>query len=312
MINLHPKVLEYLIKSYFYVGSYSYDYFLETLGVLPLSKKFDITEAKNRWRENEKKSAPNITPEGLEQIESIVWSLKEKQGELYKELFSYIKSLNNEDIYRLLLVLLPDSSFDRMSRDKWNCWGENVKDWYNDLLHYLDVCGIKYDSEKRQLVSSQEGLDIKKIIARADLIDIKFEDIFYRNLATEINTCHKMAAYTAAFILSRKLIENLVIDILRKKFPVSETNLEIYYRPKEGRFHDLAVLLKNLEDRKEKFGIDESIIEEFFKLIKPFRSIANSNTHSIIIWGDKDSLEKLQIEKMVGLLLKIFTNIPNN
>ena len=69
-------------------------------------------------------------------------------------------------------------------------------------------------------------------------------------------------------------------------------------------------MLQNLEDKKKDFGIDEEIIDEFFRLIKPFRPTANSNAHSIIICGDKDALDKLQVEKMAGLLVRIFRNLP--
>jgi len=310
MIKLHPKIFEYLIKSYYYVGSYSYEYLLETLEVLPLSKKFNLEEAKEKERKKE-----NEEPKShLEEWESITWRFKEKQGKLYEAILECIKSLNNDDIYRLLLVILPDTNFEKMVHDGWNCWGENVEDWNKNLIHYLDICGIKYDSEKRQLISS-EGLDIQRILAKSDLISIKFEDIFYRNLNEEINKCYKMGAYTTAFILSRKLLENLVIDILRGKFPQSEENLKIYYRlndhGKDGRFHDFMTLLRNLDNKKKEFGIDKEVIEEFLRLIKPFRPTANSNAHSIIIQGDKETLDKLQIENMAGLLVKILRNIKD-
>jgi hypothetical protein len=308
-MKIHPKVFEYLIKSYYYTGSYSYEYFLETLTILPLSKKFNLEEEKEKAKESARREMEGITEENLEEFSSVAWSTREKQGTLYNTLFEYLKRLNNEDIYRLLLVLFPDSQFKKMAWDRWNCRGEDVKDWHNNLIHYLEVCGIKYDTEKKQLISSDEELNIKNIIARSDLIDIKFEDIFYRNLTKEINKCYKLGSYTASFILSRKLIENLVIGVLRKKFPPSPENLEIYYRAKEGRFHDLTILLKNLEEKKFEFGIDAEIITEFFKLIKPFRPTANSNAHSILIWGDKDELDKLQVEKMAGLLIKILRNI---
>ncbi len=308
MNKLHPKIFEYLIKSYYYVGGYTYDHFLETLDTITLTHKFNLEEAKIKERESILKDIGS-TQKPAEEWESIIWSTKEKQGKLYETLFNFVKSLSNEDVYKLLLVILPDSKFKEMSYNKWNCWGEDVKDWHENLIHYLEVCGIKFDSEKKQLISSEEELDIKKIIARSDLIDIKFEDIFYKNLNQEINKCYRFGAYTASFILSRKLIENLVIDILRKKYPPNSENIEIYYRTNEGRFQDLSILLKNFEEKKEDFGIDVESIDEFFRLIKPFRPTANSNAHSIIVWGEKESLDKLQIEKMAGLLIKVFRNI---
>ncbi|MFA5518246.1 MAG: hypothetical protein WDA74_03235 [Spirochaetota bacterium] len=306
MNKFHPKIFEYLIKSYYYVGFSSYEYLLETLKFFNFQEELDLNKIKEEKRDP---SVSELSIEKIKEIESISWSLKEREGEVYNALLNYIKSLKEEDIYKLLLVLFPDTRFKAMSYDNWNYYGEYVKDWHNNLIHFLELCGIKYDSEKKQLVSFEEDLDIKRILAKSDLIDIKFEDIFYRNLNQEINKCYKLGAYTASFILSRKLIENLVIDILRKKFPQNEENLPIYYRIDSGRFHDLTLLLKNFEERKKEFGIDEETIEEFFKLIKPFRPSANSSAHSIIVWGEKENLDKLQIEKMVGLLIKILNNI---
>jgi len=307
-MQIHPKTFEYLIKSYYYVGGYSHKYLLETLEVLPFAKKFNLEEYKIKERDDLNEETKK---NHFEEWESIAWSFKEKRGKVYVALLEHIKSLNIEDFYKLLLVLFPDTNFKKMSWDSWNCQGEDVKDWHDNLIHYLNLCGIQYDSDKKQLVSSQEDLDIKKILINQNLIDIKFEDVFYRELTNEINKCYKIGSYTASFILSRKLLENLVIDILRQKYPQSQENLKLYCRVDNGkakRFHDLIILIKNLDDKKEEFGIDKEIIEEFIKLIKPFRIVANSNTHSIIIYGNKDELDKLQIEKMAGLLIKLLRN----
>lgn len=306
MNKLHPKVLEYLIKSYYYVGFSSYEYLLETIKFFQFNKEFDIEKIKENERDE---SFKELSPEKVIQLESILWSLKDKEGKVYFEIIKYLKQLKEEEIYRLLLILFPDTRFKAMAYDSWNYYGEQVRDWHSNLIHYLELCGIQYDFDKKQLLSLNEELDIKTIVAKSNLIDIKFEDIFYKNLNQEINKCYKIGAYTAAFILARKLIENLIIDILKKKFPQSEENIPIYYRIDEKRFNDLTILLKNLEENKKMFGINEEIIDEFFKLIKPFRPNANSNAHSIIIWGEKENLEKLQVEKMVGLLLKILENI---
>ncbi len=311
MVKIHPKVFEYLLKSYFYVGNSSYKYLLEILDFLSLSKKFNLEE----YKEDERKDFDEKTkesPESIHELESIIWNLEDRQGKVYEFLFRYLKSLTEDDVYQLLMSLLPDTNFNRMAQDNWNYYGDYVKDWHGNLIYYLGLCGIKYDLGKKQLVSSKGDLNIKNIISKSDLIDIKFEDIFYKNLNQEINRCYKIGAYTASFILSRKLIENLIIDILRKKYPKNEENLKIYCRvenKKAKRFHDLAILLENLKKKKIEFGIDEEIIDEFFKFIKPFRPKANSSAHSIIIWGSKEDLDKLQIEKMIGLLIKVYKSL---
>jgi len=48
--------------------------------------------------------------------------------------------------------------------------------------------------------------------------------------------------------------------------------------------------LKNIEDRKEDFTVDEHIITEIISLIKPFRKSANLNAHSIIIVSDEKGI----------------------
>ena len=187
MATFHPKVFEYLIKSYFYVGDYSYEYLLDTINVLPLSKKFSLEELKINEREKIKREISG-TMCSLEEMESIVWGLRDKAAcRVYKELLEYFKSLTQEDICSLLLVLLPDTKFEKMLRNKWNHYGEFVSDWHKNLIHYMAVCGIQYDPNAKQLVSPQEEIDIKRIIASSNLIGIQFDDLFYRKLSDEIN-----------------------------------------------------------------------------------------------------------------------------
>jgi hypothetical protein len=70
--------------------------------------------------------------------------------------------------------------------------------------------------------------------------------------------------FTSVVILSRKMIENLIIEILRKKYPQKvKGNLDIYYNKNERRFHDFTMLVKNLEVKKKDFGPDENTLSKF-------------------------------------------------
>jgi len=44
-----------------------------------------------------------------------------------------------------------------------------------------------------------------------------FSDEFYKILVQNINLAYRYGLYTAAMVLIRKILENLLIDILRKK-----------------------------------------------------------------------------------------------
>lgn len=166
-------------------------------------------------------------------------------------------------------------------------------------------------SGKREEVRPEISEELRRKIERnPDLIEIEFKDFFYDPLIREINLTHRFELFTSTMFLARKLLENLVIEILRIKYPPNvKGNLEIYYNTDEGRFHDFTILLKNLEERKEDFVVDVNIITEFISLVKPFRPRANANAHSIIIVSNKDEVLKYNIPKMTALLLKLWNNL---
>ena len=136
---------------------------------------------------------------------------------------------------------------------------------------------------------------------------------FYQKLESEINICYACGAYTAVLILSRKLIENLLIDILRKKYgDRTQEDVEVYFSTDLGRFHDFTVLLRNFDERKADFKVDKDIIEQFFDLIRPFKKGANRKTHSIVhLIEKKEELESYNIQKLASLLMRLFRNISS-
>jgi len=305
-MQFHPKIYECLLKCYFYIGNFSFDYFLKIIKILPLSKKYDLEAEKDKTREEILSTAKKNNDESLIDIyENTYWGTKKLHNKLYLSLKEYLESLPFEDIIKLLSDIFPSSEFRRMQGNNWNHYGEVIEDWRKDLIHHLEIGGIYYDEEKRQFLEKGDEISLEKVIYKTDILKCKFDDIFYNNLISEINRAYKIGAYTGAFILCRKLIENLVIEILRKKFPPNAKNLEIYYKEKENRFQDFSILIENLDLKKEEFNIDKELIEEVISLIKPFRPTSNSKTHSIIIIGNEEDINNFKIERIVGLLIRI-------
>jgi hypothetical protein len=106
------------------------------------------------------------------------------------------------------------------------------------------------------------------------------------------------------------MIQDLVYEILRLKYHANtQSNLEIYYSRNENRQHDFTLLIKNLEDKKDDYGIDKDIISEFVSLVKPFRPSSNSNAHSIIRFPDEQEIVSYKVPKMISLLLKLRDNL---
>ena len=151
-----------------------------------------------------------------------------------------------------------------------------------------------------------------KIVEPKELfISIPGLDNFYQRLIKEINESFYNITYTSTLILCRKLIENLLIDVLRKKYgDKTKEVVEIYYNTSTGRHHSFTYLVKNLEDRKDDFEVDKEIVNEFISLVKPFRVGANSKAHSIIFFVDKkEELVDYHIPRMIDLLMKLLYNL---
>jgi len=138
-------------------------------------------------------------------------------------------------------------------------------------------------------------------------IILNHSDHFYQKLEDEINLCYTYGAYTAVLILSRKLIENLLIDVLRNKYGnKTKSAREVYYREDKHRFHDFTRLLENLEGKKDDFKVDKDTFEKFISSVEPFRKGANSKTHSIVnLIEKKEELEKFNVQDLASLLMRL-------
>lgn len=224
----------------------------------------------------------------------------------------FLSSLSLEDSLIIFKDIIENEEVKRDRYSNWNNWGDFIKEWRPQLLSYLRENGIEYDEDNKtfSLIGGEPIQILTSVRKLPKYLDIEFNEYFYNNLRDEINSTYKFGMFTSTMFLSRKLLENLVIDILRKKFPASTSgNLDLYFNSTQRRFNDFTILLKNLEDKKEEFGVDKDIVAEFISLIKPFRPRANSNAHSIIIIGNEDDLLKFDVPKMSALLLRLQKNL---
>jgi len=103
---------------------------------------------------------------------------------------------------------------------------------------------------------------------------------FYPDLVVDINRCYSLSIYDATLVLTRKLLENLLIDIFRDQYGTKR--IQLYYRPNNGRFQNFSTLIENFEDNLNDFehlsgGLDSDFIEE----LNAFRQNANAEAHSI-------------------------------
>ena len=216
----------------------------------------------------------NLSKQELLDITQTAFNLTKKEvGHMLKT--SLIKRINDNDFYRLYTEHLDNLLKEKKSHQK--------------------IIQTEIESNKEIIKPSEKFVSVSGV------------DNFYQRLIKEINETYKNETYTSSLILSRKLIENLLIDLLRKKYgDKTKTAKEIYYNINNGRFHSFTYLVKNLEDKKSDFDIDKELIEEFLSLVKPFRKKANSKAHSLIYFVEnKEELMDYHLPRMVDLLLRI-------
>ncbi|HKM51418.1 MAG TPA: hypothetical protein VJZ75_09585 [Candidatus Bathyarchaeia archaeon] len=134
----------------------------------------------------------------------------------------------------------------------------------------------------------------------------KYPDIFYDRLEDEINTAYSNPALpNAVLMLSRKLIENLVYNLLQYK--LSGHGIKLYFDTKHNRPLDFGVLLDNLKVQKGQFDQDQhDMIDKFLSLAKPFKRDANSKVHNVLEYLESmKQIKTLKIPEMAQILLKL-------
>lgn len=135
---------------------------------------------------------------------------------------------------------------------------------------------------------------------------IKYEtvDPFIRAHIDEVNRCYACGAYTAAFILCRKIIENLLTDIIKKKFPQKTlANIELYFDTSRGRTRDFSEILKNLRTRTNDFGAEKILLERILTKADIFKDDANDKAHSWyhIVKRSKE-LEDAEVQTIIDMI----------
>lgn len=120
------------------------------------------------------------------------------------------------------------------------------------------------------------------------IILVKFdsENKFLSAHLDEINRCYTHKGYTVSFMLIRKVIEFLITEIIKIKFPEkTKEHRGIYLDFSYGRIRDLSELIKNLRDIFNSFDPEEkNWFKEYFSYQKDLKMMQMiKHIHSIIL-----------------------------
>jgi len=137
-------------------------------------------------------------------------------------------------------------------------------------------------------------------------------DPFYRDLIDLINKCYSYGIYPAVLVFSRKLLENLLVDILRRKYGMQ--NVELFFDAKRRRFRSFNELLKNFEEGLDDFKvIMPHLNRDFIRKINTFREAGNSSAHTLELNIQKSWLDENrdELEYVVKTLIRLYNNITS-
>jgi len=139
----------------------------------------------------------------------------------------------------------------------------------------------------------------------------EYPDDFYRELVELINRSYLAGIYPAVFLFARKLIENLIIDILRKRYGLR--NVELFFDSRHRRFKSLNELIKNFRDKLKDFQIIiPSLDQDFINKLNKFRERGNATAHALEILVKREDIDELRddLRYVVMTLIRLLKNIP--
>lgn len=143
--------------------------------------------------------------------------------------------------------------------------------------------------------------------------EIYFKDPIYLDLVQEINKAYSSKLYNSVYILSRKLVENYIRDILRKRFPDKP---ELIQKPKNNNIKQLgfAEIISNLFKNRTIFlrnniNTNSTLINELEKKINKFRRKANDYAHSKSARETEEDL--LEFKELLDIIIRNLYGLYN-
>jgi hypothetical protein len=138
--------------------------------------------------------------------------------------------------------------------------------------------------------------------------DVDPPDQFYETLVDDIERTYTHRVYDATLVLTRKLLENLLIDTLRSHYGTGE-GLSLFFEPEQGRhkpFSDILESFKDCSDDLQMYGPRLSE-KEFYDSLEELKDGGDASAHSIVVDVTDDEIEELseEVQKVVPLLFRV-------
>jgi len=140
-----------------------------------------------------------------------------------------------------------------------------------------------------------------------EIVKYETSNKFLKAHILEINKTYTFGCYTACFVLMRKVLENLIVEMLRKKYPEKKKeHREKYYDFNRNRNHDFNILLKNLRESSKDFESERKLVERICQLASIFKESANEMAHSLYHIATKREIDESNFQNILDLIKEVF------
>jgi hypothetical protein len=228
---------------------------------------------------------PQLNPE-------VLTFLHEKLGKSISTIRSDLSRLKRD---------YPTSSLNAVAQIYAEKHGESVR----RLIGKADKLLIPVAPVVKQTVVRRRD-KLGAIEKKRTIIQFVTDDIFLKKHIDEINRAYNKNCYTCVFVLTRKVFENLIVRILKARFP---TNPELHLDIANNRNQDFSVVLDNLYRNRSAFdGDKQKAIERLHQKLKPFKNDANDKVHSLYhIVENAKEVEDWNLDTVIGLITEIMS-----
>lgn len=217
--------------------------------------------------------------------------------------------------YKYLLILQKvvfDPKIVATRRDGWNYYGESIRSWHPKIVEILKATGVNFDNTNKKLSINENEEDF----GGPDFLPYDFNDLFLDYIRKEINESYINGQLLAVIVLSRKLLEALVVRVFEVVFSkmaggYNKTNHELWYNLSDKRHHGFELLIKNLKLKSEDFHEDKDLVQQVCDAIESVRREANKYVHKDYQIPNEEYLKKLKIEIAVVHARKLYKKYCN-
>jgi hypothetical protein len=181
----------------------------------------------------------------------------------------------------------------------------------NILIEYLQYCSKEFKIKSIDYkIENFETPFIIPITGKKYLEINTVPDDFYLIMLKKINILIANDFNIASMILIRKFFENMLIDLLRKKFGPKE--IELYYDPSQGRHLMLNRLISNFKLKQLDFhSYSPEITKDFIESIKLYQQTGNESAHSLTVDPQKLKDFLLDHKTEINHIIKVLIRLEN-